>query len=98
MNHLPGEIQTRLHLYIDLNPLRAGLVNRPEDYRQNSIGYHLQTENKDQFRPTDFGLKEFNVKSPKERMRKYRRCVYEAGAISRPEKMQARVMDDKVFG
>ena len=36
--------------YIDLNPLRAGLVERPEDYRWNSLGYHLQTENKDQLR------------------------------------------------
>jgi putative transposase len=42
------------------------------------------------------GLKEFNVKSEKERIRRYRRFVYEAGAISRPDKMQARVIDDKV--
>jgi len=96
LNHLPGEIQTRLHLYIDLNPLRAGLVNRPEDYRRSSIDYHLQTENKDKFRPTDFGLKEFNVKSKKERVRRYRRYVYEAGALSRPDKTQAKVIDDKV--
>jgi hypothetical protein len=45
---------------------------------------------------TDFGLKEFNVKSEKERIRRYRRYVYEAGAISRPDKMQAKVIDDKV--
>jgi hypothetical protein len=30
-------------------------------------------------------------------MRKYHRFVYEAGAISRPEMMQAWAMDDKVF-
>ena len=82
--------------YIDLNPLRAGLVDRPEDYRWNSLGYHLQTQNKDQFLSTDFGFKEFNVKSPKERIRRYRRYVYEAGAINRPDKMEARVIDDKV--
>ena len=45
---------------------------------------------------TDFGFKEFNVKSPKERIRRYRRFVYEAGAISRPDKLQARVIDEKV--
>lgn len=83
--------------YIDLNPLRAGLVDRPEDYRWNSLGYHLQTENKDQFLSTDFGLKEFRVKSKKERIRRYRRYVYEAGAISRPDKVQAKVIDDKVL-
>jgi hypothetical protein len=78
--------------------LRVGLVDRPEDYRWNSLGYHLQTENKDQFLSRNFGLKRFNVKSKKERIRKYRRYVYEAGAIIRPDKMQVRVMNDKVFG
>jgi hypothetical protein len=43
-----------------------------------------------------FGLKEFNVKSPKERIRRYRQYVYEAGAISHPDKMQAKVIDVKV--
>jgi hypothetical protein len=45
--------------YIDLNPLRAGIVSRPEGYRWNSIGYHIQTGNKDEFLSLDFGLKEF---------------------------------------
>jgi hypothetical protein len=85
-----GETLVNCLAYIDLNPLRAGLVERPEDYRWSSLGYHLQTENKDQFLSTDFGLKEFNVKSEKERIRRYRRYVYEAGAISRPDKMQLR--------
>jgi len=56
-----GETLVNFLAYIDLNPLRAGLVDRPENYRWNSLGYHLQTENKDQFLSTDFGLKEFTV-------------------------------------
>lgn len=56
-----GETLVNCLAYIDLNPLRAGLVDRPENYRWNSLGYHLQTENKDQFLSTDFGLKEFTV-------------------------------------
>jgi putative transposase len=92
-----GETLINCLAYIDLNPLRAGMVDRPEDYRWNSLGYHLQTENKDRFLSTDFGLKEFRVKSKKERIRRYRRYVYEAGAISRPDKMQAKVIDDKVI-
>ncbi len=48
--------------------------------------YHVQTNNRDNFLSTDFGLSEFNVKSEKERIRKYRRYVYEAGAVTRPEK------------
>ncbi len=42
---------------IDLNPLRAGLVERPEQYRWNSLGFHVQTNNRDNFLSTDFGLK-----------------------------------------
>jgi hypothetical protein len=42
-----------------LYSLGAGLVDRPEDYRWNSIGYHIQTGNKDSFLSLDFGLKEF---------------------------------------
>jgi len=91
-----GETLVNCLAYIDLNPLRAGIVDRPEDYRWSSLGYHIQTENKDRFLSTDFGLKEFNVRSKKERIRRYRRYVYEAGALNRPDKMQAQVIDEKV--
>jgi hypothetical protein len=110
--------------YIDLNPLRAGIVGRPEEYRWNSIGYHVQTNNQDNFLSTDFGpgeicsavtselhpstivptygagragLKEFNVKSKKERIRRYRRYVYEAGAIKQPAKGRVKVIKDNVL-
>ena len=91
-----GETLINCLAYIDLNPLRAGLVERPERYRWNSLGYHVQTNNQDNFLSTDFGLKEFNIKSKKERIRRYRRYVYEAGALNRPDKMQAQVIDAKV--
>jgi REP element-mobilizing transposase RayT len=91
-----GETLVNCLAYIDLNPLRAGIVDRPEDYRWSSLGYHIQTENRDRFLSTDFGLKEFNVKSKKERIKRYRRYVYKAGAIGRPDKLQAQVIDAKV--
>ena len=77
--------------------MRAGLVERPEQYRWNSLGYHVQTSNRDQFLSTDFGLKEFNVKRKKERIRRYRRYVYEAGSLNRPEKGNVKVIEDSVF-
>jgi REP element-mobilizing transposase RayT len=92
-----GETLVNCLAYIDLNPLRAGIVSRPEEYRWNSLGYHIQTNNLDNFLSTDFGLKEFNAKSKKERIRRYRRYVYEAGAINRPNKKQAKVIGDKVI-
>jgi len=92
-----GETLINCLAYIDLNPLRAGILSRPEDYRWDSLGYHVQTNNRDNFLSTDFGLKEFNVKSEKERIRRYRRYVYEAGALNRLEKGKLRVIDDKVI-
>ncbi|MEN8779524.1 MAG: transposase [Desulfobacterales bacterium] len=92
-----GETLINCLAYIDLNPLRAGLVERPEEYRWNSLGYHVQTNNRDNFLSTDFGLKEFNVKSKKERVRRYRRYVYEAGSVNQPEKGNVKVIEDKVL-
>jgi len=39
---------------------------------------------------TDFGLKEFNIKNKKKRVRRYRRYVYEAGALNRLGNMIAK--------
>ena len=100
-----GETLINCLAYIDLNPLRAALVKRPEEYRWNSIGYHIQTGNKDNFLSLDFGLLEFGpgeirsavtselhwagVLDSEERLKGYRRYVYEAGALDHPGKGQA---------
>ena len=91
-----GETLINCLAYIDLNPLRAGLVDRPEEYRWNSLGYHMQTGNKDSFLSLDFGLKEFGVLNAKERLRGYRRYVYEAGAVDRSEIGQRKVIKEAV--
>jgi len=76
-----GETLINCLACIDLNPLRAGIISRPEDYRWNSIGYHVQTGNADEFLSLDFGLKEFGVADSAERLRNYRRFLYEKGSI-----------------
>ena len=81
----------------DLNPLRAGIVKQPEEYRWSSIGYHMQTNNKDKLLSTDFGLQEFNVGSEKERVRRYRKYMYQAGYIDRPYKGKVKVIDPRVL-
>jgi putative transposase len=91
-----GETLINCLAYIDLNSVRAGIVNKPEDYRWNSLGYHMQTNNKDRFLSTDFGLKSFNVKSEKERVRRYRKYVYETGAILPSDKPYTKAIDSKV--
>ena len=80
--------------YIDLNPVRAGLVERPEDYRWSSIGYHVQARNKDKLLSLDLGLREFGVLDEKERFRRYRRFLYRAGAIDRG---MGAVLDEKLL-
>ena len=88
-----GETVVNCLAYIDLNAVRAGIVRRPEDYRWCSLGYHSQTSNKDGFLSTDFGLVEFGVLSETERFRRYRRYVYEAGALARSDGKSSRTID-----
>ena len=68
--------------YIDLNPIRAGMVKLPEEYRWCSLGYHVQTNNRDGFLSLDFGLREFGVKNERDRLKYYRQFVYERGKIA----------------
>ncbi|BBO88410.1 transposase [Desulfosarcina ovata] len=91
-----GETLINCLAYIDLNPVRAGIVERPEDYRWNSLGYHIQTNNKENFLITDFGLKQFSVNGEKERVRLYRQYVYETGAIPQTDKPYTKMIPEKI--
>jgi REP element-mobilizing transposase RayT len=102
-----GETLINCLAYIDLNPVRAGLVSRPEDYRWNSIGYHIQSDNKGDFLSLDFGLREFGEMNDVERLRRYRRFLYETGAMEqraggqksevRSQKKQKNAIDQSVI-
>lgn len=72
--------------YIDLNPLRAGIVKRPEDYRWCSIGYHLQTGNKDNFLSLDLGLEDSRTTDRVARLKDYRKFLYHVGAVEKQGK------------
>jgi REP element-mobilizing transposase RayT len=89
-----GETLINCLAYIDLNPVRAGIVGKPEDYRWNSLGYHVQTDNKDGLLSLDLGLKEFGVADEKEHLRRYRRFIYETGAVN---KERARTIEQDVL-
>ena len=84
-----GLTLVNLLAYIDLNPIRAGIVKRPEEYKWCSLGYHIQTGNKDSLLSIDFGMKEWNEFNPKEIVRKYRQFVYETGAAEESEELGA---------
>ena len=72
-------------------------MDRPEEYRWNSLGFHIQTGSKDNFLSLDFGLKEFGVVDFEERLKRYRRYVYKAGALDRSVKPDAGVIDNSVL-
>jgi len=76
-----GDTLVNCLAYIDLNPVRAGLVSRPEDYRWSSFGYHVQTGNRDGFLSLDYGLKAYVDLPDKARFMEYRRFVYEKAGI-----------------
>ena len=67
--------------YIDLNPVRAGIVAKPEDYRWSSLGCHVQQGNSDGFLSLDFGLNEPGPLDNADRLRRYRQYVYEIGEL-----------------
>lgn len=76
-----GYSLVNLLAYVDLNPIRAGIVKRPEEYRWCSLGYHVQTANHDGLLCVDFGMKEWGERESAQIMRKYRQFVYETGAV-----------------
>ncbi len=76
-----GRTLINLLAYIDLNPIRAGIVKRPEEYRWSGLGYLVQTGNRDNLVSLDLGLPEWNDGTPSEVIRLYRRFVYETGAM-----------------
>jgi putative transposase len=80
-----GSTLVNMLAYIDLNPIRAGIVKKPEDYRWCSLGYHAQTGNKENLLSIDFGMKEWNEFNPKEIVHKFRQFVYETGAAESQE-------------
>jgi REP element-mobilizing transposase RayT len=76
-----GETLINCLAYVDLNPIWAGLVERPDDYRWNSLGYYRQTGNKGEFLSLDFGLSGAKKLKSDHRLIKYRQFVYEVGSI-----------------
>ncbi|WP_462325829.1 transposase [Desulfoplanes sp.] len=88
-----GRSLINLLAYVDLNPVRAGIVKRPEAYRWCSLGYHVQTGNRDGLLCVDFGMKEWGEREPSEIIRKYRQFVYETGAV---DTGKGKPMDPKI--
>ena len=96
-----GEAQIVCSAYIDLNPVRANLVQRPEDYRWCGMGLQVRNPNrwKNLITPLSFvkvlntgieGCMKLSIFNPgiDEELRNewYREFVYLSGGIIRPNK------------
>jgi REP element-mobilizing transposase RayT len=88
-----GKTLVNLLAYVDLNPIRAGILEKPEEYKWCSLGYHLQTGNKEDLLSVDFGLRDWEEHDSREVVRKYREFVYEKGAV---DAGKGAVIDQKV--
>jgi len=84
--------------YVDLNPIRAGIVDKPEDYRWSTLGYLVQRGNKDGLIDLNLGMHEWNGFNPSEIIRKYREFVYETGAAGRGQGAEGRGQRSEVRG
>ncbi|WP_457755673.1 transposase [Thermodesulfatator indicus] len=82
-----GEALLNCLAYIELNPVRAGIVEKPEDYRWCSLGYRarLGTGEKS-FLSLDLGLSSYAGKSEQEKFKLYREFVHGKGGIGEQEK------------
>jgi putative transposase len=93
-----GETLINCLAYIDLNPVRAGIVDKPELYRWCSLGYHVQRSNPEEFLSLDFGLAEFGILDQKKRLSHYRRFVYEKeGSGMVRERKKEKSKDDEHY-
>ena len=70
-----GEALINCLAYIDLNPVRAGICKRPEEYRWNSLGYHVQSGNRDNFLCVEFGF--IGSSDDSSALNAYKKFVYE---------------------
>ena len=65
-----------LSRYIHLNPVKAGLVKRPEDYKWSSYSIYVGSR-KDILVDTGYVLNYFGMETDKNRINIYRDFIYE---------------------
>ena len=68
--------------YIDLNPVRAGIVKRPENYRWNSLNYLMRNVDSSTWLSLNTGSSQYEGISLGEKIEKYRTFLYEASALA----------------
>ena len=73
-----GNAMLAASAYIDLNPVRAGIVQNPEDYQYSSMGMRVRAERKLKTFTVPFEIEDVSQRQSKAF---YRLFVFESGAI-----------------
>jgi len=76
-----GEPLLNCLAYIDLNPVRAKIVKKPENYRWNSLNHLMRDVNSTTWLSLNTGSSEYEAISPAEKIEKYRAFLYEVSAL-----------------
>ncbi len=76
----PGESLLNCCAYIDLNPIRANIVQKPEDYRWSSICHRINGANSDKLLSFD-GIYDEKAMSKEKMLVHYRKFVYACGNV-----------------
>ncbi|AEH44100.1 hypothetical protein Thein_0215 [Thermodesulfatator indicus DSM 15286] len=91
-----GEALLNCLAYIELNPVRAGIVEKPEDYRWCSLGYRARRGTGKTFLSLDSGLPRYEGKSEKERFELLQEFVYGKGGLGEPKRGTGEIFRQKV--
>ncbi|WP_082863634.1 transposase, partial [Thermodesulfatator autotrophicus] len=91
-----GEALLNCLAYIELNPVRAGIVERPENYRWCSLGYRSRRGTGKNFLSLNLGLSRWENKSEKEKLELLREFVYGKGGLGEPERGTGEIFRQRV--
>lgn len=93
----PGHTLLHCLAYIDLNPVRAGLVQRPQEYGWCSLGYHTLHGNKDGLLSMEYGYDAWEGRDRQGLLAEYETFVEETGALDPAAEIDADA-EDKAVG
>ena len=95
-----GDALINCMAYVDLNPVRAGIVKTPEDYRWSSFYYHLIKKNKSDWLSLEYAdpyKKSYlnKASSYKEKLIFYRKYMYQVGSVEHLKLKDGKIVVDK---
>jgi hypothetical protein len=95
-----GDALLNCMVYVDLNPIRANLVPRPEEYAWCSFHYHIAWENAGDWLSLDFFTTESakrSLYSQADLLLLYRKILYQKGVIPKLKEKNGEIIEQGVI-